>query len=54
MNVVNPYYVHDNMGIRADTLLDLFLHGKKIDIDAFYKVNNPSPHVKYEPTFCQR
>ena len=54
MNVVNPYYAHDNMHIKVDTLLDMFLHGQKIDIDLFYGVNNPSPHVKYEPKFCRR
>lgn len=54
MNVVNPYFSSPNMQISVPGLLDKFLQGEKIDIDAFHLVNNPSPHVNYNPTFIKR
>lgn len=53
MNVVNPYFSSPNMQISVPGLLDKFLDGEKIDIDAFYRVDNPSPHVDYNPTFIR-
>ncbi|MBS0656059.1 MAG: hypothetical protein JSR46_09795, partial [Verrucomicrobia bacterium] len=54
MNVVNPYFSSANMEIPVTELLSKFVQGSKIDVDAFYKVNNPSPHVNYNPRFIQR
>lgn len=54
LNVVNPFWTSANLNISAWSLLDRFLKGYKIDIAKFNKIDNPAPHMDYEPTFIKR
>lgn len=54
LNRVQPDYHSQSMEIDPKILLDTFLNGFKLDIQAFKKLNNISAHIEVEPSFCTR
>jgi glycosyltransferase involved in cell wall biosynthesis len=55
LNVVSKLQNPRNMQAQSpEELNKMFLSGYKIDIDAFYKIKNPSAHIALKPTFIAR
>ena len=51
VNVVSTFRNRNLRLYSAEQMLDMFFEGKKIDIDAYYRMNNRSPHIMQAPTF---
>ena len=51
VNVVSTFKNRNLRLYSAEQLLDMFFEGKKIDINAYYQMENSSPHIMKGPTF---
>jgi hypothetical protein len=55
LNRVQTTYENRNMGLySAGELLSMFNDGKKIHVAPLFRIQNPSAHFAYEPTFVSR